>query len=117
MQINSLWQETFTAELVENLRKASNDFNRQLLIIDVAKECIMYSCDMCLEYYRQGAFYGITTETIDNITYNVCIAMNSVVKEFGFEQRTEVMSRVRNLLSDPSTYEILQGEINRYYKR
>ncbi|MBQ0046862.1 MAG: hypothetical protein KBT33_05015 [Prevotellaceae bacterium] len=117
MEINPTWQNAFRGELVQNLRRVSNDFTRQLLIIDIAKECIMYSCDMCLEYNRQGAYIGISNSVVDNITYNVCIAMNGLVHEFGESQRNEVMSRVRELMKDPRTYSVLQEEIDKYYGR
>lgn len=115
MDINPVWQNAFKPELINNLKRVSNNFTKQLLIIDVARECIMYSCDMCLEYYRKGAYMGISASTIDNITYNVCVAMNSLVKEFGVSQREEVMSRVRLLMEDSNTYDVLQQEVNRYY--
>ncbi|MBQ8273197.1 MAG: hypothetical protein IJZ11_01500 [Bacteroidaceae bacterium] len=115
MQINPMWQNAFKPELINNLKRVSNNFTKQLLIMDVAKECIMYSCDMCLEYYRQGAFAGITPSTIDNITYNVCVAMNSIVKEFEPAQHEDVMKRVRAKMSDSSNYASLQQEVNRYY--
>lgn len=68
-----MWQNAFKPELIDNLRRVSNDFSKQLYIIDIAKECIMYSCDMCLEYSRRGSYTGISRETINNITYNVCV--------------------------------------------
>lgn len=110
-----MWQNAFKPELIDNLRRVSNDFSKQLYIIDIAKECIMYSCDMCLEYSRRGSYTGISRETINNITYNVCVAMNSIVKEFGQEQFDEIINRVNGLMSNSTTYDILQQEINKYY--
>ncbi len=81
------------------------------------EECIWYSCDICLEYYNQGAFKGFLPGTIDNISYNVCMAMSSLVKAFGDSQRETVMSKVRELLKEPSTYGILQSQINHYYRK
>ena len=110
-----MWQNAFKPDLAKNLRRVSDGYTKQLLMLDIAKECIMYSCDMCLEYYRQGAYAGISTTTIDNISYNVCIAMGSLVKEFSSCQYDEVMSRVRQLMANPRTYDVLQEEVNRYY--
>ena len=81
------------------------------------EECIWYSCDIRLEYYNQGAFKGFLTGTIDNISYNVCMTMSGLVRAFGDSQRETVMSKVRELLKDSSTYRILQSQIDRYYGR
>jgi hypothetical protein len=117
MTINPTWQEAFRNDLRNNLSRISNGFEKQLYLGDLMEECIWYSCDMCLEYYRQGAFNGFLPDTIDNISYNVCTAMSSLVKAFGDSQRETVMSKVRELLRDSSTYEILQSQIDNYYRR
>lgn len=41
--------------------------------------------------------------------------MNSIVKEFGQEQFDEIINRVNGLMSNSTTYDILQQEINKYY--
>ena len=76
MEINETWQNAFQSELRNNLYKLSNGCQRQLYIKDITQECLWYSIDMCLHFYRTGEFYGIRTDTIDKITYNVCIAMS-----------------------------------------
>ena len=115
MEINNQWQEAFRTDLRNNLSRISNGFEKQLYLGDLMEECIWYSCDICLEYYNQGAFKGFLPGTIDNISYNVCMAMSSLVKAFGDSQRETVMSKVRELLKEPSTYGILQSQINHYY--
>ena len=117
MEINNQWQETFRTDLRNNLSRISNGFEKQLYLGDLMEECIWYSCDICLEYYNQGAFKGFLPGTIDNISYNVCMAMSSLVKAFGDSQRETVMSKVRELLKEPSTYGILQSQINHYYRK
>lgn len=117
MNINPIWQNAFRGELSNNLRRKSNDFTKQLYMIDVATECVMYACDMCLHYYKEGAFYGITPQTIDNISYNVCYAMHDVVKEFNSNMWDEVQSKVKQLMTDSTTYEVLQEEIDNYYSK
>lgn len=117
MEINPMWQSAFYSDLRNNLNRISDGFTKQLYVGDLMEECIWYSCDMCLEYYRQGAFRGFLPDTIDNISYNVCIAMSDLVKSFGQSQREMVMSKVRDLLREPSTYGTLQMQIDRYYNR
>ena len=117
MEINNQWQEAFRTDLRNNLSRISNGFEKQLYLGDLMEECIWYSCDICLEYYNQGAFKGFLPSTIDNISYNVCMAMSSLVKAFGDSQRETVMSKVRELLKEPSTYGILQSQINHYYRK
>ena len=117
MKINPTWQSAFYSDLRKNLDRISYGFTKQLYMGDLMEECIWYSCDICLEYYRQGAFKGFLPDTIDNISYNVCVAMNDLVKSFGKSQQETVMSKVRELLKDPSTYGILQTQIDHYYNR
>lgn len=110
-----MWQNAFRSDLLKNIRVISNNFEKQLYINDIVIECVMYSCDMCLEYYRRGLFKGITDDTIDDITYNVCVAMNGIVKEFDVKCWGEVMSKVNLLMGDSYTYNELQKEVDRYY--
>ena len=117
MKINPTWQSAFYSDLRNNLDRISDGFTKQLYMGDLMEECIWYSCDICLEYYNQGAFKGFLPGTIDNISYNVCMAMTSLVKAFGDSQRETVMSKVRELLKEPSTYGILQSQINHYYQK
>jgi hypothetical protein len=117
MEINNQWQEAFRTDLLNNLSRISNGFEKQLYLGDLMEECIWYSCDICLEYYNQGAFKGFLPGTIDNISYNVCMAMSGLVRTFGDSQRETVMTKVRELLRDSSTYGMLQQQINRYYGR
>ena len=72
MQINPVWQEAFKQELVNNLSRVSDHFTRQLVMKYLWEECIMYSCDMCLHYYKTGAYYGITPSTIDT-SHIMCV--------------------------------------------
>lgn len=117
MEVNLIWQESFKSDLVNNLRRVSNDFSRQLLMKDLWEECIMYSCDMCLHYYKTGPFKGFLPTTIDNITYNVCYALSKLVPEFGPSTWQPVYDSVQDLLKDPHTYDVLQERIDRYYQR
>ena len=111
MEINNQWQEAFRTDLRNNLSRISNGFEKQLYLGDLMEECIWYSCDICLEYK------GFLPGTIDNISYNVCMAMSGLVRAFGDSQRETVMTKVRELLRDSSTYGMLQQQINRYYGR
>lgn len=115
MNVRPEWQPAFKSEISCNLRRLSNDFTRQLYIIDIRKECIMYACDMCLHYYKTGAFAGFLPNTIEDIAYNVCVAAHSLVKEFGESEWDIVINEVKNKLRDKNSYGNLQMEVNRYY--
>lgn len=116
MRIRPEWQEAFKSEICENLRKKSNDFTRQLYIIDIRKECIMYACDMSLHYYRTGAFNGFMSNTIEDIAYNVCVAAHSLVREFGESEWSIVAEEVKQLLKNEDDYDELEREIRKYYR-
>ena len=116
MRIRPEWQGAFKSEICENLRRKSNDFTRQLYIIDIRKECVMYACDMCLEYYRTGVYDGFLSNTIEEIAYNVCVAANSLVREFGESEWNIVRDEVKQKLSNRNNYNALESEIRRYYQ-
>jgi len=84
---------------------------------DLWHECIMYSCDMCLHYYKTGPFQGFLPNTIDDITYNVCAAMNSLLPQFNDSQWKVVFDGVKQLLEEPRAYNALQEQIDEYYNR
>lgn len=115
MTLRTEWQEAFKSEICENLRRKSNDFTRQLYIIDVRKECIMYACDMCLHYYQTGAFTGFMQNTIEDIAYNVCVAAHSLVREFTESEWNIVIDEVKEKLRNKNSYDNLQREIRIYY--
>ena len=117
MEINPDWHDAYKQDLYRNLSSLSNGFNRQLFMKDLWQECIMYSCDMCLYYYKTGAFQGFLPTTIDDITYNVCAAMNSLLPQFNESQWKPVFDGVKELLEDPMTYDTLQENIDEYYHR
>ena len=106
MNVRPEWQPAFKSEISCNLRRLSND---------IRKECIMYACDMCLHYYKTGAFAGFLPNTIEDIAYNVCVAAHSLVKEFGESEWDIVINEVKNKLRDKNSYGNLQMEVNRYY--
>ena len=116
MKVNQAWQEAFRNDIVANIKRKSNNFTRQLFMKDIWLEAKMYSCDICLHYYKTGAYKGITRDTIDDITYNVCVAMSKLIPEFDESQYSEVYDGVHSLLCVPETnYDILQEQINNYY--
>lgn len=115
MRIRAEWQDAFTSEICENLRRKSDDFTRQLYIIDIRKECIMYACDMCLHYYRTGAYAGFLPNTIEEIAYNVCVAAHSLVCEFVESEWNIVIEQVKSKLANVQNYDNLEHEIRGYY--
>lgn len=116
MDINEQWQKGFVHDLTRNLRVISTQLSRELNLDDIIKEGIMYSCDMCLEFYRRGPFKGITPYIIDNITYNVCVAICSIVEGLSTEKMVfNILPTVKEYMSRSETFEILQQVINEYY--
>lgn len=117
MEINPVWHDAYKQDLYNNLYRLSDGFERQLFMKDLWQECIMYSCDMCLHYYKTGPFHGLLPTTIDDITFNVCAAMKSLLRQFDESQWNVVIDGVKDLLSEPITYDALQEKIDEYYHR
>ena len=117
MRIREEWHEGYKTDLTRILVDLSDGGKIQLYLQDIWTAAIMYSCDMCIHYYKSGAYYGISQETIDDITYNVCYILTSIVPEFEESQYKQVFDGVHELVDKQNIelYNILQEQIDQYY--
>ena len=102
-------------DLIRNLANRSNQGTMQLYKHHVITECVMYSCDMCLEFQRKSDGL-LTSDWIEHITKEVGESIKSILPyDFNDSDIQFAISKVQHLMRNPSTS--LQEEINRYYNR
>lgn len=109
------FREYFRQDLINNLMNQSNQGTIQLCKQHIATECVMYSCDMCLEFQRKSDGL-LTSDWIEHITKEVGEAIKSILpRDYSDSDITTAVDKVQQLMRLPSTN--LQEEIDRYYHR
>ena len=108
------FRQYFETDIVNNLRVRSNDFVTQLYLIDIINECVMYSCDMCLEFDKKSDGL-LTQDWIEHITYEVCaVFFKYFPHDFTEQNRTNAIRQVIRLMDNPVQ---ARSEVDRYYNR
>ena len=109
------FRDHFRQDLISNLLNLSNQGSIQLYKHHVITECMMYSCDMCLEFQRKSDGL-LTSDWIEHITKEVGEALKSILpRDFNDTEIRIAIDKVQQLMRFPATS--LQEEIDRYYKR
>ena len=109
------FRDNFRQDLINNLMNRSNQGTIQLYKHHIITECVMYSCDMCLEFQRKSDGL-LTSDWIEHITREVGEAMRSIFsKDFNDSDIQAAIDKVQQLMRFPATN--LQEEVDRYYNR
>lgn len=109
------FREHFKQDLFNNLRNRSNQGSIQLYKHHIVTECVMYSCDMCLEFQRQSDGL-LTSDWIEHITNEVGEAIRMILPNgFSYYDIHTSIEKVQELMRFPAND--LQDEIDRYYQR
>ncbi len=109
------FRNQFRQDLINNLMNRSNQGTLQLYKHHIITECIMYSCDMCLEFQRQSEGL-LTSDWIDHITKEVGEAIKTILpRDFDDRDIYIATEKVQELMRFPASS--LQKEIDRYYNR
>lgn len=109
------FRDLFRQDLINNLMSRSNQGTKQLCKHHVITECVMYSCDMSLEFQRKSDGL-LTSDWIEHITKEVGEALKSILpRDFNDADIHVAIEKVRQLMRFPATN--LQEEVDRYYHR
>ena len=93
----------------------SNQGTIQLYKHHVITECVMYSCDMCLEFQRKSDGL-LTSDWIEHITKEVGESIKiTLPRDFNDADIHVAIDKVQQLMRFPATN--LQEEDDRYYNR
>ena len=109
------FREHFRQDLINNLMNRSNQGTLQLYKHHVITECVMYSCDMCLEFQRKSDGL-LTSDWIEHITQEVGEAIKTILpSDFNDGDIRIAIEKVQQLMRFPASN--LQEEIDKYYNR
>lgn len=109
------FREHFRQDLINNLMNRSNQGTIQLYKHHIITECVMYSCDMCLEFQLKSGGL-LTTDWIEHITKEVGEAIKTILpRDFNDQDIRVATEKVQQLLRFPASD--LQREVGNYYNR
>lgn len=109
------FRDYFRQDLINNLMNRSNQGIIQLYKHHVITECVMYSCDMCLEFQRKSDGL-LTSDWIEHITKEVGESIKITLPRDCNDADIHVaIDKVQQLMRFPATN--LQEEVDRYYNR
>lgn len=109
------FRDSFRQDLINNLMNRSNQGTIQLYKHHVITECVMYSCDMCLEFQRKSDGL-LTSDWIEHITKEAGEALKIILpRDFNDTDIRVAIDKVQQLMCFPATN--LQEEVDRYYNR
>lgn len=109
------FREYFSQDLVNNLLNRSNQGTIQLYKHNIITECVMYSCDMCLEFQRKSDGL-LTSDWISHITNEVGEALKGIFpNDFSTSDIATAIVKVQHMMRQNASD--LQNEVDRYYNR
>ncbi|MFR3186756.1 MAG: hypothetical protein ACLTOV_01105 [Phocaeicola sp.] len=105
------YKEYFWKDIVNNLTIHTNNYTKPMFMPQLMDECVMYACDICLEFKKKAGF--LSNDWMKHISSQVCDVFDEHFKEFGYSERTAAMDRIERLLN--SNY--AESEIQKFYNR
>lgn len=108
------FRQFFKTDLMNNLRSYSNGLSEQLTLVTIMEECVMYSCDMCLEFQTQSDGL-LTPDWIEHITNEVYIALQELSPiKLSEKERWNAIDCVQTLMKQPFE---TRRKVDKYYHR
>ena len=109
------FRDYFRQDLINNLMNRSNQGTIQLYKHHIITECVMYSCEMCLEFQHKSDGL-LTSDWIEHITKEAGEALKIILpRDFNDADIHVAIDKVQQLMRFPATN--LQEEVDRYYNR
>lgn len=107
------FRDSFKVDVMGNIQRRQNRLGRTMNLYELTEECIMYACDMCIEFYKQSDGL-LTPDWITHIAKETCAVFTEGFVEFGTTQHLYCARKIIELMKDiPST----EMKVNRYYNR
>lgn len=109
------FRDSFRRDLIKNFVGRSDGKTIRVYKYDLVIECVMYSCDMCLEFQRKSEGL-LTKDWVEHITTEVGEALKTIFPDvFNDSDIIRAIDKVHKLLVVPERY--LQVQIDQYYNR
>lgn len=121
-QLNALtgynWQHlpdlrsSFKQDIVQNIKKLTCDFERNIFINDLEESAVIYALDMCLEYHNK--FGRINPVVAQDIVHQVCdVYMELFDGQFRQVNKNNCISRIMSLYNSPKA----RAMVDNYYSQ
>lgn len=108
------FRQFFETDIINNLKAHSNGFTSQLYLIDIMNECVMYACDMCLEFNKKSDGL-LTQDWIEHITNEVCaVFFKYCSRDFTEQNRLDAVDQVTAMMRNPIA---ARSKVDMYYNR
>jgi hypothetical protein len=117
--IGNSWQhlpnmrESFKQDIIENIKRLTCDFSRNIYLPDLERSCVIYATDMILEYKKQ---WGSTLPpyVIDEVSEQITdVYQEFWPTEFMHESVFRCKQQIENLVKNPDA----RNTIDNYYSQ
>ena len=105
------YKEYFWKDIVDNLTIRTNNYTRPMFMPQLMNECVMYACDICLEFKKKAGF--LSNDWMMHISSQVCDVFDEHFNEFGDCERFAAMNRIKEMLNSNS----VESDIKKFYNR
>ena len=106
-------RESFKIDIVQNMKKLTCDFKRNIFLPDLEESAIIYAADMCLEYqYKSGR--ELDPSTVRNIGEQVMDVYRELFStNFRLPSKNKCIRELIELVKDS---DIARKKIDKYYE-
>ena len=106
------FREMFKSDIAPRVEYA-NTQNIAMSVSEWSYDCVMYSCDMCLEFQKQSDGL-LTSDWIEHITKETCAVYRELVPGFGTAEEQDCIQKAKDLMRNQASTRIT---VDRYYNR
>ena len=108
-----LYRDSFKVDIMGNIQRRQNGLGRKMDLQELKEECIMYACDMCIEFYKQSDGL-LTPDWITHIAKETCAVFVEEFTQFNTTQQLYCTAKILELTKNIPSAEL---EVKRYYNR
>lgn len=107
------YRDSFKVDIMGNIQRRQSRLGRTMNLQELKEECIMYACDMCIEFYKQSDGL-LTPDWITHIAKETIAVFRGEFVEFDTTQHLYCAGKILEHMKDiPSA----ETKVNRYYNR
>lgn len=96
------YKDFFKQDIVQNIKKKTLDFRRNIFMPDLIDEAVYYAADMCLEFYSKSG-HILPQNWVDHIINETCTAFKELFNEFDEFSCADVHEKVNMMMANKSS--------------
>ena len=107
------YRDSFKVDIIGNIQRRQSRLGRIMNLQELKEECIMYACDMCVEFHKQSDGL-LTSDWITHIAKETIAVFREEFIEFDTTQHLYCAGKIlENMRDIPSA----ETKVNNYYNR